>query len=191
MTPTDADNEMSEWSRLMTAAQQGDGASYVRLLREITPMLRRAAQRRWPTVGADHVEDVVQETLLTLHMVRHTYTPGRPFEPWLMGILKHRLADSVRRSARRSLREFAVGNLEETFSEMPANTGEEWLPDRDALHQAIAGLPPAQRRAVELLKVKEMSLKEAAAETGMSISALKVATHRALKSLRAMLGGDD
>lgn len=190
MAPTDADDDLSEWSHLMAAAQRGDSASYVRLLRDVAPLLRRVAQRRWPSAGADHIEDVVQDTLLTVHAVRHTYTPGRPFEPWLLGILRHRLADNVRRSVRRSTREFAVANLEETFSEVPANTGEEWLPDRDALHKAIAGLPPAQRRAVELLKLKEMSLKEAAVETGMSITALKVATHRALKSLRAALGGD-
>lgn len=190
MVQADATDDLSEWSRLMAAAQQGDGVSYVRLLREVTPLLRRVAQRRWSSAGADHIEDVVQDTLLTLHAVRHTYTPGRPFEPWLMGILRHRLADSVRRSVRRSTREFAVANLEETFSEVPANTSEEWHSDRDALHQAIASLSPAQRRAVELLKLKEMSLKQAAAETGMSITALKVATHRALKSLRAALGRD-
>jgi len=191
MTPTDANGvEDSAWSRLMAAAQRGDGASYVQLLRDITPLLRRATRRRWPGAGADAIEDVVQDVLLSLHAVRHTYTPGRPFEPWLMSILRHRLADSVRRSVRHSAREVAVDNLEDIVSEASANPREDWLPDHDALHRAISDLPPAQRRAVELLKMKELSLKEAAVETGMSIAALKVATHRALKSLRATLGRD-
>jgi len=50
-------------------------------------------------------------------------------------------------------------------------------------------LPPGQRQALELLKLKEMSLKEASAATGLSITALKVATHRALKSLRLVMQG--
>lgn len=190
MAPTDAEDETGEWSRLMAAAQAGDGRSYAALLRGVTPLLRRAAQRRWSGVGADHVEDVVQDTLLTLHAVRHTYDASRPFMPWLMAILRHRQADSARRNARRSAREVAVANFEETFAGVPANRGEEEPADRDALRKAIAGLPAGQRRAVELLKVKEMSLKEASAATGMSVTALKVAMHRALKSLRAALGGD-
>ncbi len=180
-----------EWARLMAAAQGGDGASYVRLLTGITPLLRRAAWRRWPSAGADVIEDVVQDTLLSLHAVRHTYSPSRPFTPWLMGILKHRLADGVRKQARRGAHEVTVANFEETFGDRVANKDEDEHYDREALQRAIAALPDGQRRAVELLKMKELSLKEAAAETGMSIAALKVAMHRALKSLRRLLGEDE
>ena len=48
-------------------------------------------------------------------------------------------------------------------------------------------LPPGQRQAVELLRLKEMSLKEASAASGQSVGALKVAMHRAGKSLREIL----
>jgi RNA polymerase sigma-70 factor (ECF subfamily) len=185
------DKADGEWERLMAAAQRGDSASYVRLLTDITPLVRRAARRRWPSVGADVIEDVVQDTLLSLHAVRHTYSPDRPFTPWLMGILRHRLADGMRRTVRRAAREVLVPDFEETFGEVPANREQDRDDDRAALKQAVAALPEGQRRAVELLKMKEMSLKEAAAETGMSVAALKVAMHRALKSLRAALGGSD
>jgi RNA polymerase sigma-70 factor (ECF subfamily) len=53
--------------------------------------------------------------------------------------------------------------------------------------QAIDRLPPGQRQAVELMKLKGLSLKEAAAESGLSVAALKVATHRAIASLRRAL----
>jgi RNA polymerase sigma-70 factor (ECF subfamily) len=59
------------------------------------------------------------------------------------------------------------------------------------LREAVERLPPGQREAVRLLKLKEMSLKEAAAVSGMTVAALKVATHRALKRLRKMLGRQD
>jgi RNA polymerase sigma-70 factor (ECF subfamily) len=59
--------------------------------------------------------------------------------------------------------------------------------DEATLLVAIEKLPPDQRQAIRLLKLKEMSLKEAALATGRTVSALKVATHRAVKSLRKIL----
>jgi DNA-directed RNA polymerase specialized sigma24 family protein len=55
------------------------------------------------------------------------------------------------------------------------------------LRQAIGRLPHGQRRAVEMLKLREMSLKEAASASGMSVAALKVAVHRGMNTLRKAL----
>lgn len=63
------------------------------------------------------------------------------------------------------------------------------MSDVRKLETAIATLPPGQQQAIRLLKLKEMSLKEAAAASGASVASLKVATHRALKNLRKMLSG--
>jgi RNA polymerase sigma-70 factor (ECF subfamily) len=186
MSDTEARDDHPEWSRLMAAAQDGDGGAYQQLLREITPLLRRIAARRLYSAPAADVEDVVQDVLLSMHSIRHTYAPERPFLPWLMAIQRHRLADWMRRSMRRGANEVAVESLEETFAERAANTKEAF--DRKEIHAAVAGLPPAQRRAIELLKLKEMSLKEATRETGMTETALKVATHRGIKTLRTLLG---
>ncbi|MBK8174767.1 MAG: sigma-70 family RNA polymerase sigma factor [Rhodospirillales bacterium] len=174
----------------MAAAQDGDTGAYQQLLCEIAPLLRRVAARRLYSAPAADIEDVVQDVLLSVHAVRHTYDPARPFLPWLMAIQRHRLADWMRRSMRRSANEVAVESLEVTFAERAANTDDEETIDRKEIHAAVAGLPPAQRRAIELLKLKEMSLKEAAQETGMTETALKVATHRGIKALRALLGKD-
>jgi RNA polymerase sigma-70 factor (ECF subfamily) len=171
---------------LMAAAQGGDAKSYARLLAEIVPTLRQAARRRWPSAQPADIEDVVQETLKSLHAVRHTYDPARPFAPWMLAILRHRALDTMRRRARSFGREVA---LDETIPEVATNGSVELAPDREALRRAVAGLPRGQRTAIELLKLKEMSLQEAAAETGMSVTALKVATHRAIKALRVSLGG--
>ena len=78
-----------------------------------------------------------------------------------------------------------------TFQAPVANSHEETFGDPDALARAIQALPPGQRQAVELLKLRELSLKEASALTGMSIGALKIATHRAIASLRRTLRGID
>lgn len=173
-------------SSLMRAAQNGDGAAYARLLKELTPLLRQRIQGRFRVLASQDVEDLVQDVLLSLHAVRATYDPGRPFLPWLYGIVHNRVADGARRYARRAAHEVAVEQVPVTFSDEAANKDEEFG-DPEALAQAIRTLPPGQREAVEMLKLRELSLKEAAAVSGMSVSALKVAVHRAVKALRRAL----
>lgn len=179
----------SDWSALMARAQDGDGASYARLLTEITPYLRSLAARRLP--GSAAVEDAVQDVLLQIHALRHTYDPRRPFGPWLVTIAKRRIIDRFRREARTSRRETALGPEHETSSADPTNLYEVTA-SMPALHAAIDRLPPGQREAIRLLKLEEMSLKEASHTSHLSVTALKVATHRGLRSLRRMLAeGDD
>jgi len=175
--------------RLMARAQQGDSNAYVTLLRAITPRVRQLVRARRSLLSERDVEDVVQDVLLSVHAVRATYDPARPLLPWLSAIVRHRLADAGRRYVRQGAREIAVDDLDVTFQAPAANTREETFGDPDALAHAIQALPPGQRQAVELLKLRELSLKEASALTGMSIGALKIATHRAIASLRRSLRG--
>jgi RNA polymerase sigma factor (sigma-70 family) len=171
------------WSALMARAQDGDGAAYRRLLEDITPYLRALAARHRALSG--EVEDAVQDILLTLHAIRHTYDPSRPFGPWLVTIARRRIVDRLRRRGRRAA-EIALGPEHETIAAVGPNLYA-LLSGRRGLRDAIDRLPPGQRLAVLLLKLRGLSLKEAASESGMSIAALKVASHRGLKALRAML----
>lgn len=180
--------EAERWGELMRAAQDGDGAGYARLLAEVSPVIRRTVRRRWSAQTVE-IEDIVQEILLSVHSARHTYDPARPFLPWLMAIVQYRVADAGRRQTRRAANEQPECSFEYGLPEASAEAPEEPPGDPQALRRAIADLPEGQRRAVELLKLQERSLKEAAAETGMSVAALKVAVHRGIKALRLTLGG--
>lgn len=173
-----------DWTVLMTRAQDGDRAAYRLLLNDVTPYVRSVAARCFSQSG--DIEDAVQDVLLTLHAVRHTYDPDRPFGPWLLAIANRRIIDRLRGEARRRAREVALAAEHETFPEVETNLHEEHAHGR-ALGEAIERLPPDQAEAIRMLKLKEMSLKEAASRSGRSVSALKVATHRALKNLRHML----
>ena len=170
-----------DWSILMAHAQAGEHEAYRRLLEEITPYLRSLAARcqRNPS----DIEDAVQDVLLTVHAIRHTYDPARPFGPWLVAIANRRIADRLRRQGRSTARETPLTDEDETFSSPEANYPEAASEAR-ALHEAIRQLPQGQRDAVRLLKLQEMSLKQASAASGMSVAALKVAMHRAMKNLR-------
>ncbi len=171
----------------MRAAQEGDGGAYLRLLAEVAPLLRRVIQRQRSFLQAADTEDIVQDILVSLHSVRATYDPARPFVPWLMAIARNRLVDAARRYGRLAANEVSVAEYPETFSEEPTNRFDGTYGDPEALKQAINRLPPGQKRAVEMLKLREMSLKEASAASGMGVAALKVAVHRGMKALRQAL----
>ena len=186
--PDAADEHLSQ---LMARAQQGDQDAYVTVLRAITPRIRQIVRRRRAFLGESDVEDVVQEVLLSIHAVRATYDPVRPFMPWVAAITRHRLADAGRHHVRHGAHEVAVDDLDVTFSTSAAKNPEETFGDPAALARAIEALPPGQRQAVQLLKLRELSLKEASASTGLSVGALKLATHRAMASLRRALRDTD
>jgi RNA polymerase sigma-70 factor (ECF subfamily) len=175
---------------LMRAAQGGDAEAYTELMHEITARVRRVVRRKRGFLGPDAVEDLVQEILLSVHAVRATYDPARPFMPWLLAITRNRLADGARRYARHQAHEIVVDDLDVTFSTEQTNPLTDECGDPEALRAAIAALPPGQRAAIEMVKLKDMSLKEAAAATGTTVGALKVATHRAMMSLRKRLTKD-
>jgi len=172
-----------EWAALMVLAQGGDGASYRKLLVGITPYLRAIASRAHR--NPSDAEDTLQDVLLTLHAVRHTYDASRPFKPWLAGIARHRVIDRLRALGRASTREVALELEHEAFPAAEFNVNGSF--EAQDLHLAIRALPPGQRQAVTLLKLQERSLKEAAAVSGMSVGALKVATHRGIAALRQLL----
>jgi RNA polymerase sigma-70 factor (ECF subfamily) len=172
----------------MARAQGGDRDAYRRLLEDVAPYLRSIAARHLR--NSWDIEDVVQEVLLTVHAVRHTYDPARPFGPWLVAIANRRAVDALRRQGRSRAREVVLETEHETFAVPQANLAEA-ASDGRVLRDAVAQLPPGQRDAIRMLKLKEMSLKEAAAVSGMTVAALKVATHRALKSLRKVLARQD
>lgn len=176
-----------EWSALMARAQAGDAIAYRRLLIGVAPYLRAIASRSHRQ--SSDVEDAVQDILLTLHAVRHTYDPQRPFKPWLAGIAQHRIIDRLRSRGRIAAREVSFEPEHETFAAPEANT--ELKMDHHAVHAGLATLPEGQRQAIVLLKIQEMSLKQASEATGLSIAALKVSTHRGIKALKRLLGQQD
>ena len=92
-----------DWSLLMSRAQAGNSVAYKQMLEDVTPYLRALAARRLPA-QAD-VEDVVQDILLTVHSIRATYDPARPFGPWLKAIATRRIIDRLRSQYRRNERE--------------------------------------------------------------------------------------
>ena len=167
------------WESLMEKIQAGDSEAYRQFLDEIGPVLYNFVRRR--VFNPELVPDVYQEVLLTVHKARHSYEPGRPLGPWLFTVARNSMLDAMKRNRRFAEREVPTENLPETVRE------EEDPSLGDELHQALKTLPEDHRVAVEMLKIKGLSLEDAAARLGISVGALKVRAHRGYKELRRIL----
>lgn len=167
----------------MQAAQDGDSAAYHQLLTEVAKPLNqyffvRLRQR-------EVSEDLVQETLISVHHSMATYDPKRSFTGWLYGIAHHKFVDFLRKQERTT----GKNVNDETIFERFCNEDFGIPIDLEAdLQEALESLSPKQREAVELLKIEGLSSKESAQRMGISLSALKVNAHRAYQSMRKFLG---
>src|SRR5580658_3571816 len=90
---------VEKWAGMMRAAIAGDEVVYRRLLEEIARSVRimaRGAFSRARAGDAD-VEDVVQETLLAIHLKRDTWDSGLRLAPWVNAVARHKIIDALRR----------------------------------------------------------------------------------------------
>ncbi|MBL0418741.1 sigma-70 family RNA polymerase sigma factor [Ramlibacter sp. AW1] len=167
---------------LWLRAQSGDEAAYREALSRIAVRLRGYLRRRLQGLP-DDVEDLVQETLLALHLQRGTYDPAVPVTAWVLAIARHKLVDLWRRRGRRE-------DLNEPIDDVPESelvAVQETSASQRDLEKLLERLPDAQREAILLTKVQGLSVAEASARTGASISAIKVQVHRGLKRLALLV----
>lgn len=177
----------AQWGHNLTLAQRGDKTAYRAFLKAITPFARALVRKRvW---NQDGIEDIVQDVLLTVHRVRHTYEPGRPVKPWLAAIIARRSIDAMRKRGRIGAQEVHNELAYETFADPGANQTEAGDNARTLAHM-MDDLTPRQREALELVKLREMSLQDASAQSGQSATLLKVNIHRAIKKMRLTLHQD-
>lgn len=172
----------ADWETLMAAVQEGDSRAYERLLREVRPFLRTIAQRKLG--NSSDAEDAVQDTLLSIHRLRHIFDPRRPLRPWMAEICRRRCVDQLRSRGRSARRHVQFGTLTGSLAAPKASEAPSWPLEANELHAAVAQLPRSQREALEFVKLGEMTLAEASAVSGRPVGAIKVATHRAIRALR-------
>jgi RNA polymerase sigma-70 factor (ECF subfamily) len=175
----------------MIAAQAGDRAAYQSLLGQCIPIIARTARRC--RVPSDRIDDVVQETLITVHQARQTFDPDRSFSAWLRTLAHRRAVDFIRREIRIRQREVYAPSAYENHADVDVNASADlvYLEASGRLPQLVEVLPARQREAVKQLAFRQRTLAEAAVATGRTAGALKVNFHRALKALRAALASKD
>ncbi len=165
----------------MRAALAGDETAYRRLLadmaRAIRPSIRGAFSRS--RLGDGDIEDVVQETLLAVHLKRQTWDPSQRISPWVAAIARHKTIDAMRRRGVRRAEpiEDFEGVLAAPEAADPHN--------RSDVERLMETLSPRARDIVRAISLEEQSITATATRLGMTEVAVRVALHRALKSLAA------
>jgi RNA polymerase sigma-70 factor (ECF subfamily) len=169
---------------LMVRGLEGDRAAHGQLLSELGGYLRAYYGRRLGPGAAD-LEDLVQEALLAVHLKRQTWDRTQLFTPWAYAIARYKLLDHFRRTGRRQ----AVP-LEDAGVLIAAGNPEEGAVRRDVA-TLLARLPARQRALIADVKLAGLSMEEAAAKAGMSVTATKVSVHRAMKALGREAGDEN
>src|ERR1700729_670990 len=162
---------------LMTRYQAGDFAAARVLIDRLSPQLHRFFAVQF--ASRSEADDLLQETWLRIHRVRHTYRPGEPVLPWFYAIARHVRVDHYRKAMRTRAHE---QRLEETSTATATASGKSG--QVDDLVDLLAPLPESQREVIEMLKVAGMSLEEVALATSSSVGSVKQKVHRAYKKLR-------
>jgi RNA polymerase sigma-70 factor (ECF subfamily) len=170
----------SDLEMLMARYQQGDFAAATALIHRLSPQLHRFFIVQY--ASREEADDLLQETWLRIHKVRHTYRAGEPVLPWLYAIARHIRVDHYRKARRHAAREEPLEKFPEVAATLPAVSAR--TPDLEAL---LAALPESQREVIEMLKIAGMSLEEVARATSSTVGSVKQKAHRAYESLRKRL----
>lgn len=171
-----------QWAALLHAALGGDEQAYRQFLVAVTPYLRALAARRCAQFGVPsaETEDVLQEVLIAIHLKRGTWDTQRPIGPWLSIIVRNKLIDILRRRGRRV--EVPVEDVIETLAAEETRSG---LDAMDA-ERLIGRLRPPQDDIVRSISLNGASIRETAGRLKMTEVAVRVALHRALKTLATL-----
>ncbi len=162
---------------LLLAANRGDAQAYAAFLQAVAPIVRGVARARGTGLGADVWEDIVQETLLAIHLKRHTWREDAPVRPWLYAIVRYKVVDAFRARGRRV--HVQIDDLAEVI---PAPPGEDPTQKGD-VERMIARLDPRAARIVRAIGIEGAEVAEVAAAHDMTETAVRVALHRGLKKL--------
>lgn len=167
------------------AGLAGDAAAYRYFLDHVSARLRAYLRQQLARAGRPdpgEAEDVLQETLLALHLSQHTYDPDGPVTAWAHAIARHKAVDHLRRTGRH-----AGGVPIDDVTHFLAAPEPVSSDARLDLAKAMANTPERTRRLIEQVKMQGYSVAEAARAAGMTETAAKVAIHRGLRMLARAL----
>ncbi len=166
---------MSTLEEKMQAVQNGDKGAYRALMQEITPMVKGYIGKK---LGADNIDDVYQEVLLAIHKARASYNPARPFKSWMYAITSYKINDYLRKYYKEARVE---------IDKVPHLVSEDVTFDNinsEELTKMLSILNERQKEIIMRMKLEGYSAREVGKKLDMSETAVKVASHRAMKKMQ-------
>jgi len=178
VVPKQSSADLDCW---MERYQQADPEAPAVLVSALSPALFRFF--RSDAASREQADDLLQDTWLRIHRVRHTYRPGEPVLPWIYAIARRVRVDGYRRTRRVTLHETAMDVLPDRPRQQDARN------PISAFETLVAILPEAQREIVTMLKVGGLTLEEVADATSSTVGAVKQKAYRAYERLRKTAAG--
>src|ERR1035441_10154112 len=102
---------------LLARYQAGDFAAVTALVECVGPQLHRFFMAQF--ASRSDADDLLQETWLRIHRVRHTYRSGEPVLPWLYAIARRVRIDHYRRTSRTTGRERRLEEVSDVTAMLP------------------------------------------------------------------------
>src|ERR1700674_3215553 len=122
----------------MARYQAGDFAAATALVERIGPQLHRFFMAQ--SASRSDADDLLQETWLRIHRVRHTYRPDEPVLPWFYAIARRVRIDHYRRASRTTARERRLEEVSEVAAMIPRDEAQ-----AEDLETLLAPLSESQR----------------------------------------------
>jgi RNA polymerase sigma-70 factor (ECF subfamily) len=178
MRMPESEAQLKAW---MLDGLDGDSTAHAALLRALVPLLQSFYRRR--LYGAEEdVQDLVQETLISVHTRRASYDRDRPFTAWLYAVARYRMIDHFRRQK-------VSVSIEDVDDILVAEGFEEAVSARLDVDNLLSTLSPKQARAIRDTHIEGKSVAEAAVGSGIGESDVKVSVHRGLKAIANRIRG--
>jgi RNA polymerase sigma-70 factor (ECF subfamily) len=136
-------------------------------------------------------EDIAQEAFLSVWRSGARYDRGRgSVRTWTLGIVHNRAVDALRRSGVHDRRRASDEGIEETL-EAPERTEAQAVEKATSreIRGALGGLPPDQRRVIELAYFGGFTHVEIASMLGAPVGTVKGRMRLGLHKLREQLQG--
>ena len=169
--------------QLVIQTRLGNKSSYNELLTTLSPILKKGALGQLSRFGRSHyAEDVLQETLLAIHLKLHTYDENQPFLGWVRAVMRHKIIDYLRRNKVK-----VVSIEDQDFWEPVDESNPEAQSINNDLQKMLGTLKPPAGDIIYEMKVDGASLHEMAVKYNISESNIKVIVHRGLKKLSDLI----
>jgi len=164
-------------------AQAGDEAAFACLFRDIQPVLLRYLR----VIEPDAADDVASETWLGAIAGLRDFRGGEhSFRAWLFTIARHRVIDNGRWRARRPTVPLAPGGADDPLVPDAADVVIERISAQTVM-ALISTLPSEQAEIIMLRVVAGLDTHAVARIVGKSEGAVRVAAHRGLRRLAAVV----
>ena len=177
----------------LVAAKRGDSAAFEMLCKQSASTIFHIARRMMRS--KEDAEDVMQESFQMAFIHLNSFKGGSRFSTWLSRIAINAALMKLRR--KRHLRDVPLDQSTATEEPSLGHDVEDQSPNPEELYaqqerqrilfEAMNGLTPGIRKAIELRELGERSTEETAQIMGISPSAVKARVFHGRRKLRAKL----